>query len=260
MLCLLLAVAAIHVPDLLDGPAADVMEYKPGLKIYQIKPQGWKSSDKRAAVVWIHGGGWTSGEPQRLLPNARYFALRGAVGFSVQYQLVKPGGPSVTDAIGDVKTALLYIRSHAKQLGVNPKKVAVAGDSAGGHLAMMAGDAADAIIDCNGIPDMSGKWRNRLQPGEDPKKASPLFLIGPKTPPTLILHGWADTVVPVGESKKYYEALLTAKVRAKMITWPESKHAFIVTGYTATNVEVERALYAIDDFLVELGFLHGNDF
>ena len=260
MFCLLLALAAIHVPDLLDGPAAEEVEYKPGLNLYQIKPQGWKASDQRTAVVWIHGGGWTSGEPLRFLPQARYFALRGAVGFSVQYRLVKPGGPSVTDAISDVKDALAFIRLHADQLGVNSKKVVAAGDSAGGHLALMAGDAADAIIDCNGIPDMSGKWRDRMQPGEDPKKVSPLFLIGPKTPPTLILHGKADTVVPVGESQKYYDALLAAKVRAKMTTWPESKHAFVVTGYTATNAEVERALYAIDDFLVELGFLHGNDF
>ena len=122
MLCLLPALAAIHVPDLTDGPAAEVVEYKPGLKLYLIKPQGWKASDQRAAVVWIHGGGWTSGEPQRFLPQARYFALRGAVGFSVQYRLMKPGGPSVTDAMSDVKDAIAFLRLRAKQLGVGRKK------------------------------------------------------------------------------------------------------------------------------------------
>ena len=46
-----------------------------------------------------------------------------------------------------------------------------------------------------------------------------------------------------------------AKVRAKMITWPDAQHAFVVTRHTASDADVERALYAIDDFLVELGLL-----
>lgn len=255
MFLFLVAFAAIRVAELFEGSSPDIMQYKPGLNLFQVKPKDWKSGDKRTAVVWIHGGGWTSGEPGRFLPNAKYFALRGAVGFTVQYRLVKPGGPSVTDAVNDVKDALAYIRLHAAELGVNPQRLVAAGDSAGGHLAMMAADAADAIIDCDGIPDMGGKWRDRLQPNEDPKKLSPLFLIGPKTPPTLILHGLADTVVPVEESKKYYRALLAAKVRAKMITWPDAQHAFVVTRHTASDADVERALYAIDDFLVELGLL-----
>jgi acetyl esterase len=124
------------------------------------KPDGWKASDKRPAMVWIHGGGFTGGHPKQFIPQMKYSAARGAVGFSIQYRLMKgPNtkkdkklsdeenaakaaahfktfleGPSLQDLIDDCADAIRYIRKNADQLGVDPDKIIASGDSAGAYL------------------------------------------------------------------------------------------------------------------------------
>jgi acetyl esterase len=104
------------------------------LRIFYSSPEKLKQGDKRTAVVFIHGGGWVNGGTDVFFMHARYFALRGAVGFSIEYRLVKPNGPYVADCLADCKSAIRYLRAHAKELGIDPNKIVVIGDSAGGHL------------------------------------------------------------------------------------------------------------------------------
>ena len=110
----------------------------------------------------------------------------------------------------------------------------------------------NAIIDCNGIPDLEQpKWADRAR---NPHAVSPINFISKNTPPTLILHGEADTVVPVSESRRLLKMLQQYGVNAELVTWPESKHAFIVTGYQAPSEEIFRALKQVDRFLKSLDF------
>lgn len=236
------------------------LEYKPGLLMHIVKPAQWKATNRRPAVVWIHGGGWTAGDPSGFLPHARYYAAKGAVGFSLQYRLAKPDRSiAVEDCVRDVQDAMRYLRKHARELGIDPRHIALAGDSAGGHLALASIIPADqpielpnAIIDCNGIADLEQrKWADRAR---DPHAVSPIHFISAKTPPTLILHGEADTVVPVGDSRILLDTLQRYGVKAELVTWPESKHAFVNTGYQAPSMEILRALKEVDRFLKGLGF------
>lgn len=229
------------------GTRVEAIHYREKLRLLTVKPEGWKAGDKRMAILWIHGGGWTAGAPDRFVPHAAYYARKGAVGFSVEYRLAKPP-LAIEDAVDDVRAAVRYVRDHASDLGVDASRIVVAGDSAGGHLALMtAVERPAAIIDCNGIPDVTNpKWSARAR---DARAVSPLFQIGPAHPPVLILHGMADTVVLPAESERYHAALKAAGVRTNLVTWPDAQHAFVVPEYQASTEVILRALREVDLFM-----------
>jgi acetyl esterase/lipase len=264
------------------------------LRLLVCKPDKWEKGQRRPAMVWIHGGGWVAGAPEGFIPHMKYSAARGAVGVAIQYRLVKGRnyrndrkksdeenrlareakakafveGPSIRDCIDDSEDAIRYIRRNADALGVDPRKICVIGDSAGGHLAACLGtladaDArADAVIDCNGIVDMtSGNWFGYIKPGADrearARAASPLFNIPADAPPFLILHGKRDGTVKQAMAEAFVEALDAKCVNRTYALYETAQHAFIVYGYSATLEETTRAILDLDEFLVEFGLLEG---
>jgi acetyl esterase/lipase len=280
-----------------DRPAPQEWVYKKAggddLKLYQFAPADAAPGDKRPAVVCIHGGAWRAGDAKPFFPHARYFAARGAVGFSVEYRLLKPDGPTVADCLADCKSALRFIRGNAARLGVDPGRVAVLGDSAGGHLAAALGtveefdDPADdrtisavpdAMIPCNPIVDMTeGGWvkfvvggraldRNpppdAATPTEDhlrlARRLSPLFQVRPGQPPTLLMHGLNDTVVTPDQARAFDGAMKKAGNRCDLVLLEGARHAFIVAGYTAPEPAVVDAIRRADRFLASLGWLPGQ--
>lgn len=163
---------------------------------------------KRAAVVWIHGGGWTSGEPEQFAPHCRYMAMRGAVSFSVEYRLKDASASiGVADCLEDCRSAVRYIRDHADALGVDPKRIAVAGDSAGGHLAAclavwaeqepgVASSVPNALIACNAVFDLTANWREVLEQAP----ASPMEVEeAPHRP------GTSDAMSESGEARAWFD-------------------------------------------------------
>ncbi len=89
------------------------------------------------AVVMIHGGGWSSGDRSLQYPLAIELAKRGYVTVPVEYRLspeaLYPAG------LHDVKAAVRWIQQHGAEYGIDPSRIAVAGSSAGGHLAALTG-------------------------------------------------------------------------------------------------------------------------
>ena len=129
-------VRAVTLRELLAGAPPQERVYKTvdgvSLKLYFFAPASAAPHAHAPAVVWIHGGAWAGGTLDGFMPHARYVAARGAVGFNLEYRLLKPNGPFISDCIADCRSAIRYIRSHADELGVNPQRIAAAGDSAGG--------------------------------------------------------------------------------------------------------------------------------
>jgi len=112
------------------------------LKLYVFDPPGLKEGDRRPAVMCIHGGSWMSGSPALFFPHSRYFAARGAVAISVEYRLTHQGTNVVGtlfDCLADCRAALRFVQTNAVALKIDPARIAVAGDSAGGHLAACLG-------------------------------------------------------------------------------------------------------------------------
>ncbi|MFQ5732869.1 MAG: alpha/beta hydrolase, partial [Planctomycetaceae bacterium] len=133
-LCLLLT-AGVAGPAFAAPPVGKPHVYKTvgnrKLTLYVTKPKDWKATDARPAIVFFHGGGWVAGKPGQFTEHSKYFASRGMVCVQVQYRLLKrKGNAPPTDCIRDAKSAMRWVLSRAKTLGIDPKRIASAGGSA----------------------------------------------------------------------------------------------------------------------------------
>src|SRR5262245_42668784 len=105
-------------------------------------------------------GGWQAGSRMIYRHWGPFLARHGYAVFAIGYRLSKPGTKSFPDAVYDVKAAVQFVRAKAGELGVDPERIALMGDSAGAHLAALTGLAA-------GEPQFSSEYRT------DPNAAVP---------------------------------------------------------------------------------------
>src|SRR5205085_3326490 len=89
----------------------------------------------RAGVVFVHGGGWSSGDKSTYSREGEAVARSGWVGFASNHRLEGPA--HFPPAVEDVFAALRWIRDHAARFGLDPNRLAVFGGSAGGNLAAL---------------------------------------------------------------------------------------------------------------------------
>ena len=129
------------------------------LRLHAFFPEGWRASDRRGAVVFFFGGGWTSGDPNQFYPHCRLLAARGMAAFAAEYRVKRREGVQPPACVEDAKDAVRYVRAHAAELGVDPDRIAAGGGSAGGHLA-----ACTAMI-----PDPDEDGRKTPPPSPTPR-------------------------------------------------------------------------------------------
>ena len=181
------------------------------------------SKKPQPCFVGIHGGGWIFGDPSDVYPYIDWATRHGMTGISIQYRLSDPkNNLSVFDCVKDVRSAVRYIRAHARELYIDPDKIILCGSSAGGHLALAAAlfdkinDEQDmlsissipnAIILLSAVVDTSPDGFGSEKIGKCWQELSPLHNIRPGLPPTLILHGDADRTVPVQGVKALHELM-----------------------------------------------------
>ncbi|OAS17442.1 alpha/beta hydrolase [Paenibacillus oryzisoli] len=281
------------------GISHESIVYKEGagykLRLLICRPEDWHATDARPAIVWIHGGGWRGGQPEMFLRHCHLFAARGAVTVSVEYRLMPREGHDVErghaagieTCLEDCRSAMRYIRRHAAELGIDPQRIAVVGDSAGGHLAVSLAtldnydvDGEDAtvsampnvIINCNGIVDFTGRWKEMVpvidmeKVDSDPvhawlirhklaKALSPLYQVRVGQPPMLIMHGLQDTTVVPEDAIRFYEAYSAAGNKVELLLYPHLAHAFVLFDYKTEEEEVLKVIASIDEYLMGFGYL-----
>lgn len=220
------------------------------LRMHVLLPRDAATS--RPAILFIHGGGWTEGTRERGLPSLIHFVKRGYVAASIEYRL---SGEAIFPAqIEDVRAAIEYLRTHASELGIDPHRVAVWGQSAGGHLAALAGTSLlgaarpDVVIDWNGPTDflepreLERLEKRKIEQGQptfamerllggrvDERRelavsANPIRWVTPDDPPFLILHGSGDEEVSISQSELLRDALAKAGVEVTLTIFPGEGH------------------------------------
>ena len=202
----------------------------------------------RPAVVFIHGGGFTGGDKAeyRSASVSADLCRAGYVVVSCNYVLGPKDKPGVwPQNIADCRNAVRWVRAHAKELGVNPDKIAVAGGSAGGYLALMVGLSDDktgpggdptakhsakvsAVIDMYGVVSFAKRGKGEV-PGTSPAEQAaylPESQCDAQDPAVLILHGTADTTVDIAQSDDMAKALRAAKTPFEYIVVEGAPHTF----------------------------------
>lgn len=233
-------------------------------------------------LVFIPGGAWIFGS--RALQGHELMAHLAELGWvclSVQYRTSpKHRWPR---QIIDVKAAIAWARAHAHHYGGDPGFVAVAGCSAGGHMATLAGlspndpqwqsrlpasadTSVDAVVSVYGLYD----WEDRATPdrarfmdfleravvkrrqSRHPdlfRDASPIARVNSEAPPFLVLHGDSDVLIPVREARTFVERLRAISQNpVGYVELPGTGHGFDLTDGTRTSA----AVHAIGLFLAHV--------
>jgi len=173
----------------------------------------------RPVVILTHGGGFGAGDKGYTVAQGNFYpdmatalATNGFVAFSINYRLWPgcPGGcpDEIGMAVEDVMTALCWIRAHRTDYGVDATRVLIAGDSAGGGLAVNTayqGTNVNSFLGCIGL------WAGVPPYGSDvhPVNNCPITA---QTPPTCLIQGTADSVVPYADSVNLSSNLTAAGV------------------------------------------------
>lgn len=207
-------------------------------------PQG---DDQRTAVLVLHGGGWRVGGPEHLHPRCEALSRHGFTVIAIEYRLL--GEAPWPAPLDDVRAAVRWARANADELGIEPDRIALQGHSAGAHLSLLAaytddgdGDVAAVVAFYPPIgfyatpapapdPDTGRPPRApRRDDGRAPaymiladsededlvRSVSPIDQISASSPPTMIVQGTADTMVPYRSSILLHQALLDAGVPADL--------------------------------------------
>ncbi len=270
-------------PPVMEG--AKVKVYKKvgdvQLNMYVFQPKEQASANKRPAIVFFFGGGWSAGSPKQFEKQCEYFASRGMVSLAADYRVASRHGVKAVSCVADAKSAIRWIRAHAEELGVDPEKIVASGGSAGGHIAACTGtidglDEAGEDVSLSSRPNamvlfnpavvlapVKGELplRNPEQlkdrTGIEPAAISPFHHIKPGAPPMLILHGKEDSTVPYKTVEWFSEAMTKAGNRCELAGYEGAGHGFFNYARKEKQAFVE-TLERADRFLASLGYLAGE--
>jgi acetyl esterase/lipase len=208
-------------------------------------------------------------------PYAKVLARRGFVAIAAEYRLLREAAyPAQIDDVNDV---IAWVRGNAADLGIDAGKIALEGFSAGGHLALLAagvsarkaeGGVAAVVsffspIDMNapGPPGMPGRVAMLLGPGasaEQIRAISPVHQVVAGFPPTFLLAGMSDFLLPAGETLGMFAALLQAGVPADLHMYHAHSHEFAALPSMLEPVQDEVALFLKRSVVDPAGYAEEN--
>lgn len=213
---------------------------------------------KYPTVLFVPGGSFAHSYKENYLQQRLEIAKAGYVVASMEYRTIPDG--VFPQSLEDVKAAIRFLKANADEYGIDKGKIALMGESAGGYLAAMAGvtsgiadyDKGDnlsensdvqAVVDIYGVTDfgevdfeiedidecykatfMSVKfWLNDVR--NNIESTNPISYISQKTPPFLLMHGDADTLVLPNQTEMLHKALIENGVDSKRYIVPGAGHS-----------------------------------
>lgn len=225
-----------------------------------------EESDRRPAIVFFFGGGWTGGKLTQFEPQATHLAQRGMVAARADYRVKSRHGVTPGECVEDAKSAVRWLRANAARLGVDPNRIVAAGGSAGGHIAActaltpgMEAKREDTkvssqpnalvlfnpVLRFQGIPQLMERIDNDEALGQ---AISPTLHLKKDSPPTMIFFGTADRLKAMGD--EFIEKSKKLGHRAEMFLAEGQPH-----GFFNRSPWQEKTTARMDEFLASLGYL-----
>lgn len=245
------------------------------LTVSIFNPPGHRADRPVAGLVFFHGGGFNIGAPSNFYAQAQYLARRGLVAICVEYRIRSRHQSTQREAIQDAFSAMRWVRRHVAELGIDPRRLAVAGGSAGGYLAAAVttlsgldepgedtsvSPRADALILFNANldrgPDSRGFAKVQEAMGGQWRTISPLHNLHRGFPPTVHFLGRADKNIPVATAERLKAAIEKIGGRCDLHLYDGQEHGFFNYG-RGDNTHFRLTLLETDRFLASIGFLSG---
>lgn len=251
-----------------NGKPDEIVEYKSvdgvKLNLHVFKPAGHEINEKRPAIVFFFGGGWNGGKMSQFYSRSEYLASRGMVAICADYRVKSRHKTSPRECVKDGKSAIRWVRANAEQLGVDPEKIVASGGSAGGHVAAATAltqgfNEADedtsiscrpnALVLYNPVFDNSSAGYGYERVKDYWREISPMHNISAGAPPTLVLLGTRDKLIPVATAQEYQQKMKAAGERCDLKLYKGEKHGFF------NKSKLHETTAELDSFLTSLGYL-----
>ena len=232
----------------------------------------------RPAIVFFFGGGWTNGSPAQFEQQCRHLAARGMVAITADYRVASRHQVKPVACVADAKSAIRWVRANAARLGIDPRRIAAGGGSAGGHLAAATAtlpglDEPGDDTRVSAVPDAAVLFNPALvlapmeglplegfgtrvpeeRLGTKPENLSPAHHVKRGAPPMIVFHGKADTTVPYVTAEAFVRVMKAAGNRCELVGYDGQPHGFFNLG--RKDGKYAETLAAMDAFLVSLGWL-----
>jgi acetyl esterase/lipase len=240
--------------DLQYGTAPDLQGNPVALELDLYQPTG-DSVSRRPVIVWVHGGGFSAGDKSSGADWATAFARRGYVAVSLGYRLLATGpcggtGPvpeqcytAAYAAQHDAQAAVRWLRSRSAFLGIDPNRIAMAGESAGAVTSLLVGWRPDD-------PGTSGNPGPPSHIGAAVSVAGGLPIddhIGPGDAPALFFHGTEDTTVPLSWAASNVTAMFERGLLAPIRTFEGAGHGLFGEHRATIHEQTAYFLYFMLD-------------
>ena len=244
------------------------------LRVWVTQSEVTADAAPRPVIIFFHGGGWVGGSPSVFNEQSAYFSSRGMVCVNVEYRMLDrkvPDPPLI--CIQDAKSAIRWIRIHAREFGADPDRIASFGASAGGHLAAVVG-MSDGFDDPNDDLGVSAQSQAMLMlnpvihngPGpegygykriaEEYEQYSPFHYDKTGAPPGIIFIGTRDRLIPLDMILEFKRSMEWAGARCDVEVYYDEDHSFF-NERNADGRYFYLTTIAADRFLASLGWLEG---
>ncbi len=197
-------------------------------------------------AILVHGGGFTGGTKQSFIkPLFEPLTRAGFTWFTINYRLAPQH--RYPACVEDVETAIRWVKAHAKEYKVDTRRIALVGESAGGHLVSYVGARGKgktrvaAVVPYYAPHDLEYqvRWRNALGPSMTAlfgltelndaayavlREGSPSTYVRRKMPPYLLIHGTKDEQVPYEQSVRFQQKMQSLGNTCDLVTIPDGAH------------------------------------
>jgi acetyl esterase/lipase len=237
------------------------------LDMHLFLPDSSIQNNKKTAIIFFHGGGWTDGKPDWFFKTCKMYVKKGWVAASVEYRIANRHGTLPFESVKDAKSAIRWIRLNADKYGIDKNKIIASGNSAGGHLILCTAllddynESTDSI-NISAIPNLlminsgvydltiatGGIWA-KIENKDSIRSISPMKNIKKVYIPILMIHETNDNISPYWTADRFVKEYSKLSDLIKLETLNEAGHfIWFDPNYSKTVIKVQ------EDFLLSNGY------